>query len=136
MFTTYVLYSIANDKIYVGYTSNLIQRFYCHNYVSNKGFTKSFRPWIVVHLEYFSFKSEAMKRELQLKSANGRFYIRNVSIPLMKEIGAIQFIPLQLGNGFLIRPPLGGRAKVRVRQLADYILTRVKTLKNLIIINS
>jgi len=31
MFTVYVLYSQQHDKIYIGYTSNLQERFRSHN---------------------------------------------------------------------------------------------------------
>ncbi len=49
MFVTYVLFSPAFNKIYVGYTSDLIDRYNSHNFLSTKGFTKNFRPWIVVN---------------------------------------------------------------------------------------
>ncbi len=77
MFVVYVLYSFRFDKIYIGYTSNLIQRFHSHNKLSHKGWTKKFRPWIVAHLEFFDSKKDAMKREKELKSERGRHWIRN-----------------------------------------------------------
>ncbi|WP_256946171.1 GIY-YIG nuclease family protein [Christiangramia oceanisediminis] len=43
-FVTYVLYSEKFDKIYIGYTSSLIQRFYSHNFYSSTGHTARFRP--------------------------------------------------------------------------------------------
>ena len=74
--TVYCLYSLKYDKIYTGCTSNLIQRFYSHNYFSKKGWTTKYRPWIVVYTEYFFDKTEALKREKELKSAKGRRIIR------------------------------------------------------------
>ncbi len=76
MFYTYVLYSRAFDKIYIGYTSNLESRFKSHNELSVKGYTVKFRPWIIAFSEQFDSKAEAMKREKQLKSSRGRAYIR------------------------------------------------------------
>jgi putative endonuclease len=76
MFVTYVLYSKAPDKIYIGYTSDLIDRFHSHNRFATKGFTTKFRPWTVVYVEFFDSKSEAMKREKELKSSRGRNFIR------------------------------------------------------------
>lgn len=35
-FTTYSLYSVNYDKIYIGYTSNIIDRFCSHNLLSEK----------------------------------------------------------------------------------------------------
>ncbi|WP_300357300.1 GIY-YIG nuclease family protein [Fluviicola sp.] len=76
MFVTYVLYSPVHDKIYIGYTSDLIDRFRSHNQFATKGHTIKFRPWEVIHIEFFDSKSEAMKREKELKSSRGRDFIR------------------------------------------------------------
>ena len=78
MFTTYVLYSGKYDKIYIGYTSNLQQRLLSHNELATKGWTIKFRPWKIIYKEKFETKSEAMKREKQLKSYQGRTFIRNL----------------------------------------------------------
>ena len=75
MFVTYILYSVAFEKIYIGYTSDLIDRFRSHNELATKGFTVNFRPWKVVHVEFFDSKQEAMKREKELKSSRGRNFI-------------------------------------------------------------
>jgi len=76
MFVTYVLYSDNHDKIYIGYTADLIDRFHSHNKLATKGFTVKFRPWEVIHVEFFDSKQEAMKREKELKSSRGRNFIR------------------------------------------------------------
>ena len=55
MFVVYVLYSRKFDKIYIGYTSDLISRFQSHNHLG-KGWTKKFRPWTVEYLEFFDSK--------------------------------------------------------------------------------
>jgi len=75
MFIVYVLYSEQHNKIYVGFTSNLEQRFISHNELGKKGWTIKFRPWIIVHQESFDSKSDAMKREKELKKAAGRSFI-------------------------------------------------------------
>ncbi len=89
MYTVYVLYSKNFDKIYIGYTSNLIQRIWNHNFGQDKSFTKNFRPWLVIYCEYFETKSDALKREKELKSFQGRKFIREVQIKLMKNINFI-----------------------------------------------
>ena len=38
-FVTYVLYSKKFNKIYIGFTANLITRFKSHNSLGKKGFT-------------------------------------------------------------------------------------------------
>ena len=84
-FVTYVLYSLKFNKIYIGYSSSLIQRFYSHNKFSNKGFTVKYRPWIVVYTEFFKTKNEAMKKEKWLKSGVGRKFIKEKVLPFYKE---------------------------------------------------
>ncbi len=74
-FTVYILYTETHNKIYIGYTSNLIQRFYSHNQLGKGGYTCKFRPWVVIYTELFELKTSAIKREKQLKSANGRNWI-------------------------------------------------------------
>ena len=75
MFTTYVLYSEKYGKIYVGFTSDMSNRLLSHNQLATKGWTIKFRPWQIVFTEIFDTKSEAMKREKELKSAKGREFI-------------------------------------------------------------
>ncbi len=79
VFTVYILYSAAFDKIYTGYTSNLEERFLSHNELGTKGWTIKFRPWKIVHTEFFERKEEAIKKEKYLKSGVGREWIqRNI----------------------------------------------------------
>ena len=75
LYTVYILYSEFHKKIYVGFTSNLIERVKSHNLLGTKGWTVKFRPWIVIYCEYFSTKQEAMKREKILKTAKFRSWI-------------------------------------------------------------
>jgi len=89
LYTVYILYSSSFDKIYIGYSSHLINRFYSHNQFGTKDWTKSFRPWTVIYCEYFETKSQAMKREKQLKSAGLRAQIR---IKIATELN---------GNGYI-----------------------------------
>ena len=75
MFTVYVLYSEAHNKIYIGFTSNMEQRLLSHNELGTKGYTKRYRPWVVAHTEQYTDKGSAMKREKELKSSRGRNWI-------------------------------------------------------------
>ena len=72
-YVVYILFSTKYAKIYIGFTSNLIQRFYSHNFLSKKGYTARYRPWKVIHVEFFDNKSDALKRERFLKSGQGRY---------------------------------------------------------------
>ena len=64
MYLVYVLYSKGSDKIYIGFTSNLVERLKSHNELGKKGWTMKFRPWELIHQEEFAEKSAAMKREV------------------------------------------------------------------------
>ena len=72
----YVIYAQKFNKIYIGMTSNLEKRIFAHNHLP-KGWTKNFRPWILVHSEEFPEKNVALRREKQLKSHQGRDFIRS-----------------------------------------------------------
>ena len=72
MFTVYVLYSPSFKQIYIGFTSDLSNRFLSHNELATKGHAIKYRPWVIAHTEEFQTKKEAIIRENKLKSANGR----------------------------------------------------------------
>ncbi len=75
-FVVYILKSEKYlDKIYIGFTSDLIGRIQSHNIYGTKGHTIRFRPWKVEYVRFFSSKSEAMMYEKFLKSGIGRKYI-------------------------------------------------------------
>ena len=76
MFHVYILHSERHDKIYVGMTSNLEKRVFAHNHLP-KGWTKSYRPWKLIYQEGFELKTEAAQREKELKSHQGRDFIRH-----------------------------------------------------------
>jgi putative endonuclease len=77
MYTTYVLYSKDFDKIYVGFTSDIEARLISHNHPKNKGWTKRYQQWEIIHQEFFMEKKDALKREQELESSRGRVFIRN-----------------------------------------------------------
>ena len=75
MYTVYALYSEKYNKIYIGYSSDIESRLKSHNELSNKCWTKKFRPWKLILSEKYFDKLEAIKREKQLKTAKGREFI-------------------------------------------------------------
>ena len=83
-FVVYVLFSRKFNRTYAGYTSNLIERFKSHNYLSKKGYTIRYRPWIVILVEFYKTKSEAIKREKLLKSGKAREWIKNEILPFYR----------------------------------------------------
>jgi putative endonuclease len=76
MFYVYILYSWEFDKTYTGFTSDLEQRLLSHNVLSNKDWTKRYRPWVLIYSEEYSTKGEAVAREKFLKTGKGREFVR------------------------------------------------------------
>lgn len=75
-FVVYILYSRDHDKTYCGQTGNLIARFMDHNKLGKKGWVRQYRPWEVIHVEFYKSRYEALNRERELKSGKGRDWIR------------------------------------------------------------
>ena len=78
MFFVYILYSKNFDKTYTGQTKDIENRLLEHNETSLKGFTVSYRPWILIYNEEFATRGEAMKREKYLKTWAGRILIKEI----------------------------------------------------------
>jgi putative endonuclease len=77
----YFVYAIHNEghgKIYIGQTHNLKQRLKSHNDKFYKNhFTAQFDgDWRLIYSEEISSLKEALRREKQLKSFQGRQYIK------------------------------------------------------------
>jgi putative endonuclease len=66
----YIMYSPGSKRNYTGCTSHLIKRFCSHN-VFGKDSTAKYRPWLLIHVEFFANKTEALKRENYYKSGRG-----------------------------------------------------------------
>ncbi len=69
-YVVYILYSNRSKRNYTGFTSNLIERFYSHNFYG-KDSTRLYRPWRVIHVEFYETKDEALKKEKYYKSGRG-----------------------------------------------------------------
>jgi putative endonuclease len=74
-YIVYILFSEKHNKTYVGFTSSLIERFKSHNELATKGYTIKYRPWMVIHIEVYQSKNEAINREQWFKSGVGRDFI-------------------------------------------------------------
>jgi putative endonuclease len=70
MFSIYVLYSSYFNRYYIGSTENVVKRIQQHNDGISKS-TKAFRPWVLVYQENFETRTEARKRENQIKKFKG-----------------------------------------------------------------
>ena len=69
-----------DDSLYTGYAKNVEQRVEKHNKGLGAKYTKVRRPVVLVYQEVYETKSEALKREYQIKQ-----YSRNKKLALIKE---------------------------------------------------
>jgi len=76
MFITYVLKD-KNGKFYKGVTNNFVRRFAEHNSGHTKTTSRMSNLKLVYKEEYDTFE-EARKRELYLKSAAGRRFLKKI----------------------------------------------------------
>ena len=67
MYFVYILKSLKVLRYYIGSSENVARRLSDHNSGKVKS-TKAYQPWEVVYLEKFNIKSDALKREKQIKS--------------------------------------------------------------------
>src|SRR3990167_8274650 len=70
MYTVYILTSQKSGHHYIGTTSNIAERLRHHNSGANRS-TRNKGPWSVVYSEEYNNKSDAWKREQQIKSYKG-----------------------------------------------------------------
>jgi len=66
----YVLQSLKDKELYVGYTNNLQRRFKEHNRRLNFS-TKHGAPWKLIHYEAYLGEKDAQRREKYLKTSQG-----------------------------------------------------------------
>lgn len=66
MYYVYVLKSLKNNDLYIGFSANLRQRYKKHNAKRVKS-TKGYAPWELVYYEAYRDRKDATKRERQLK---------------------------------------------------------------------
>ena len=71
---TYILRSEVKYRYYIGSTDNLERRLRLHN-EGNTISTKAFMPLQIVYYETFKTKTEALKREIELKKMKSKKYI-------------------------------------------------------------
>jgi len=75
MYYTYILKSKKDNKLYIGYTNNLKQRFDEHNSKKVKS-TKNRTPFKLIYYEACLDKEKAIKREKYFKTGFGRRFLK------------------------------------------------------------
>jgi len=74
--SVYILASGKNGTLYIGVTSNLIQRIWQHKNNQVKGFTEKYHVHMLVYIEQYETMESAITREKQLKKWNRDWKIK------------------------------------------------------------
>lgn len=74
---SYFVYVLQNreKELYIGQTKNIDDRITRHN-TGRSLSTKNKGPYILIHKEEFNTRAEAVRREKELKSGQGRKWIK------------------------------------------------------------
>ena len=77
-FFVYILYSAVRDRFYIGHTGDDLQeRLRKHN-TNHKGYSGKTGDWKIVYTEVYPTKTEAYKREREIKAWKSRRRIENL----------------------------------------------------------
>ena len=66
----YILQSLKDASLYIGYTNDLKRRIKQHNSGLDK-YTKKYMPWKLIHYETYLNDKDARRRERYLKTSQG-----------------------------------------------------------------
>ena len=78
MYFVYAIKSIKDERIHVGFSSNLQRRLSDHNH-GHVFSTKGYCPWRLIYKEQIINRKEARIREKFLKSGIGKEYLKSIS---------------------------------------------------------
>jgi putative endonuclease len=76
-FIIYAIYNKKCNKTYIGQTKDINERLKLHNEKRLKGYTSRFAgSWEIIYIEEAENRQDALIREKQLKSYQGRQFIK------------------------------------------------------------
>ena len=78
MYYLYILQNESNKKFYIGQTNNLQDRIKRHN-EGRSMYTKGKGCWQLYYFEEFKDRTEATRREIDIKKKKSRIYIENLA---------------------------------------------------------
>ena len=78
-FYTYILFSVTLNRYYIGSTNEVDGRIDRH-LASKKGFTARAKDWELKYYETFETRSEAIRREMQIKKWKSRKMIERLIV--------------------------------------------------------
>jgi|SRR5690606_16248292 len=74
-YCVYILFSRKDLLLYIGYTTNIVERVKNHNCGNTKS-TASRRPLELIFCEFYLFEADARKREMYFKTTAGKKAIK------------------------------------------------------------
>jgi putative endonuclease len=81
----YILFSLKDKGLYIGYSTDLKSRLQAHARGQNRA-TSLRRPFKLIHYEYFINKADAKAREEFLKSGYGRSQFKQILKGTLQEL--------------------------------------------------
>lgn len=75
---TYIL-ECSDNSLYTGWTTDIDKRLECHNSGKGAKYTRGRRPVVVKYFETFDTRSEAMKRECEIKKLSREKKLKLIS---------------------------------------------------------
>jgi len=78
MYTVYVLMSLRDDSLYVGFTNRTAEeRLHEHNAAKTEG-NRNRLPYKLILTEKYTSREIALRREIFLKTGKGRLVLKNL----------------------------------------------------------
>lgn len=85
----YILESTISGKLYTGMSNDVLKRLAAHNAGRGAKFTRQGRPWRLAYVQIVPSKSDALKRERQIKKLR-----RSEKLRLIQTLGEGRVVPL------------------------------------------
>ena len=77
MFFVYILQSITTGRFYIGQCNHLVERFHEHQRGASQA-TRNRGPWWMPYYEIYANRSDALRREHELKARKSAVSIRRL----------------------------------------------------------
>ena len=85
-YSVYVLFSLKDHLLYIGYSSNLEKRVKKHNSRGNSS-TSWRTPLEIIFCEFYLFKDDALRREKYLKTTMGKKALKLMLNETLRKLG-------------------------------------------------
>ncbi|WP_235893486.1 GIY-YIG nuclease family protein [Litoribacter populi] len=79
----YILFSKKLDRFYIGHTTEPIEERLRKHLSDHTGFTSKAKDWEIAHLEPFPDKTQAYRRELEIKRWKSKHRIKKLINPTL-----------------------------------------------------